>query len=257
MPSPFPGMNPYLEQADVWEDFHNDFIVRCREALNGQVGPNYIVKVETRLYVHELSEEERKFFGKADVGLSITGTSRSTQGENSSATLPAPTELRLATVDVEKQAWIDIRDRHDRRVVTSLELLSPSNKKQGPDRDDYLRKRNLLLISPIHFVEIDLRRGGRRPSPPEIPPCDYYALVSRREDRPRMGLWPIALRETLPTVPIPLSAPDPDARLDLQTVLHEVYDLAGYGKYVYSETPDPPLGPEDAEWAKAILAAKS
>jgi hypothetical protein len=70
MPSPFPGMNPYLEQSDTWEDFHTNFITRAQEALSGQFGPNYLVKVEARLILHELSAEERRYLGKADVGVS-------------------------------------------------------------------------------------------------------------------------------------------------------------------------------------------
>jgi hypothetical protein len=207
MPSPFPGMNPFLEQNDVWEDFHHDFISRAREMLSGQVGPNYYVKVEVRLYLRHSS--------------------------------------------------LEIRDRRNRRAVTVIELLSPTNKTPGPDRDDYLRKRNVLLIERIHFVEIDLRRGGERPGPPTLPPCDYYALVSRYEDRPKLGVWPLSLRDRLPVIPIPLTAPDPDVLLDLQAVLDRAYDAADYGKYIYGETPEPPLTEEHLAWAQKYLPPPS
>jgi hypothetical protein len=80
-------------------------------------------------------------------------------------------------------------------------------------------------------------------------------LVSRAENRPQLGLWPISLRERLPPVPIPLAAPDPDVSLDLQGVLHRVYDGADYGKYIYGETPQPPLSTEDAAWARQFVPA--
>src|SRR5206468_1077430 len=99
---------------------------------------------------------------------------------------------------------------------TAIELLSPSNKKPGADHHDYLGKRNQLLASSTHFVEIDLRRGGERPRPPDLPTSDYYVLVSRVEKRPVLDMWPIGLRDRLPVVPVPLSAPDPDVSLDLQ-----------------------------------------
>ena len=169
------------------------------------------------------------------------------------ATLPAPEYLRLPAVDVERRASIEILDRRNRHVVTVIELLSPSNKKPGPDRDEYLRKRGLLLEERTHRVEIDLRRGGQRPTYPPLPPCAYYVLVSRRQDRPNVGFWAIGLRDPLPVIPIPLTPPDADESLDLQALLHRVYDAADYGKYIYTQTPDPPLSAEDSTWAKQFV----
>ena len=252
MPSPFPGMNPYLEQSDVWEDFHHDFMSRAREMLAAEVGPNYMVKVEVRLYVHELPADERYFAGRGDVGISITSRTGSPSATGVMAA-SAPMELSLPNVDVERHSSIEIRDRRSRRVITVIEVLSPTNKKSGPDRDDYISKRGWLLIGPCNFVEIDLRRGGQRPGPPELPPCDYYALVRRRADAPRIGFWPIGLRDPLPVLPIPLKAPDADIALDLKAVLDRVYDAANYGKYVYEATPEPPLSPADAEWARQFV----
>src|SRR5262249_12666047 len=148
---------------------------------------------------------------------------------------------------------LEIRDRRDRRLVTVIELLSPTNKAPGPDRDDYLHKRRDLMRSCVHFVEIDLRRGGERPRPPVLPPCDYYVLLRREEEHPRLGVWPLGLRYRLPVIPIPLTAPDPDVLLDLQAILDRVYDAADYGKYIYGETPQPVLSEEDLAWARQFL----
>src|SRR5207253_8965878 len=137
------------------------------------------------------------------------------------------------------------------------ELLSPTNKTPGADRNEYLAKRAQVLAGSTHLVEIDLGREGERPRPPEIPACDYYVLVSRAEDRPHLDLWPISLRDRLPPVPIPLAAPDADILLDLQTVLHRVYDAADYGKYIYGETPQPPLSVSDAAWARQFATSRS
>jgi hypothetical protein len=246
-------MNPYLEQDDAWEDFHHNFITRAQEALAPQVGENYFVKVEVRLYLHELSAEERRYFGRADVG--VTGPAEN-QPPESARSLAAPLQLSLPNVEVERYSWIEIRDRRSRRVVTVLELLSPTNKTTGPDRDEYVSKRARILMSSTHLVEIDLRRGGQRPTPPVLPPCDYYALVSRAQDRPQLGMWPINLRDPLPVIPVPLTPPDPDVILDLQALLHRVYDTAGYGKYIYAETPYPSLSPADAAWAQQFVPAQ-
>jgi hypothetical protein len=245
-------MNPYLEQSDTWEDFHQNFITQAQHILSGQVGPNYLVKIEVRLYLHELSFEERHFAGRADVGV----TSNPMSGNQPTArpgTIAAPMELLLPAVDVERQSYLEIFDRRERRVVTVLELLSPANKTAGADYDAYVGKRRSLLVSRVHLVEIDLRRGGVRPTPPELPACDYYVLVSRYDQLPRVGLWPLSIRERLPVVPIPLTAPDPDVTLDLQALLHQVYDAADYGKYIYGEKPQPPLIPSDAAWAQQFV----
>lgn len=251
MPSPFPGMNPYLEQNDTWEDFHTNFITKAQEMLSGQVGPNYLVKIEVRLILHELSAEERHFLGRADIG--VTAAPGNKPPASGPALPAAPVQLQLPAVEIERHASLEIRDRRNRRVITVLELLSPSNKIPGADRDDYLAKRRQVLAGLTHFVEIDLRRGGQRPNLPELPACDYYVLVSRYEDRPRVGFWPIGLRDSLPVIPIPLAAPDPPVRLDVRAVLDRAYDAADYSKYVYQETPDPALSQEDEAWARQFV----
>jgi hypothetical protein len=253
MPSPFPGMNPYLEQDDVWEDFHHSFIVNARAIIAPQLGEHYFVKVEPRLYIHELSEEERRFLGKGDLGI----TKKKGRRQRSSATrevLTAPMQLTLPTTVEERINALEIHDKRNRRVVTVVELLSPTNKTSGEDYSAYNSKRRNILKSRTHLVEIDLRRGGKRPHPPRLPTCDYYALVSRFGSEPRqVDFWPIALRERLPVVPIPLVAPDPDARLDLQQLLHQLYDAAHYSSYIYEGQPEPPLKAQDAAWAGQFL----
>jgi len=165
----------------------------------------------------------------------------------------APAYGRLpALLDVERHAYVEIRDRQKRDLVTVLELLSPSNKRPGADREQYLAKRRQLLSSPVHLVEIDLLRGGPRLPVDGLPGCDYCALVSRAQDRPRVALWPVLLRDRLPAVPIPLRSPDGPAQLDLQGLLDRLYDSAGYEDYLYDGLPQPPLSALDAAWAEGL-----
>jgi hypothetical protein len=150
----------------------------------------------------------------------------------------------------ERESFIEIRDRKTRELITVIELLSPSNKKAGSDREQYLAKRRQLLASPSHFVEIDLLRGGSQMPVEDLPGCDYYALVSRAEDRPQVGIWPVGIRDPLPDIPIPLRTPDADAHIDLRSIRDRVYDAAGYEDYVYGSLPQPSLRTEDASWAE-------
>jgi hypothetical protein len=166
-------------------------------------------------------------------------------------------EQNLYIHDVESESYLEIRDRKTRRLVTVVELLSPTNKRPGDDRQRYVAKRAGLLRSEAHFVELDLLRGWPRMPFDEPPGGDYCVLVSRVEDRPRADFWPIGLREQLPVIPIPLQKTHPDARLDLQSLLHRVYDAAYYRDYIYDGSPWPPLSEDDAAWARQTAAGEA
>ncbi len=250
MSSPFPGMNPYLEQETVWHDFHESFMPVARELLTAEVRPHYIVKIDEHVYIHELPDEPRTFMGRGDVTVAQRDE-RSVAA--SAATLQAPSRVRLPAVDLEHLSFLEIRDRQNMRIVTVIELLSPSNKQPGPDREQYVAKRSQLLHSAAHFVEIDLLRGGPRMPMEHLKPCDYYALVSRVDERPQAGVWPMQIADPLPIVPIPLVAPHPDAKLNLKAVLDRVYDAAGYEDYIYLGEPRPPLTAEQNHWARQFV----
>lgn len=252
MPSPFPGMNPYLEQSSVWQDFHNSLIPAIRDALTRQLSPHFVVKIEEQLFIHEPSAHERLRIGRADVALSKPAHRES--GGGSTATLDAPRQLVVSTdFDVEKHTYLEVHDRQRRDIVAVIEVLSPSNKQHGADREHYLQKRRGILRSMTHLVEIDLLRGGPKMPAEEALDGDYGVLVSRSEDRPKVGYWPILLRDRLPKIPIPLRDPIPLAWLDLQEILHVVYDRAYYKDYIYQGTPDPPLADADRVWAEELV----
>lgn len=253
MASPFPGMNPYLEQPAVWSDFHHRFCSAFAEDLTAQVRPSFIVKIDEHVYIHELPDEQRKFIGRGDVNLSTFSASTGMTPSGGVAT--APLKVDLPAVDFERLAFLEIRDRHSGQIVTIIEFLSPSNKDSGPDREQYLAKRGQLLASPVHLVEIDLLRGGPRLPLNRLPDCDYYALVSRVEERPRADMWAWRLCERMPILPVPLRAPHLDAHVDLQKLLDRIYDAAGYEDYIYRTEPQPRLSLEDATWAQGFVPA--
>lgn len=210
MPSPFPGMNPYLEQDDVWHDFHARLLAYLAERIGAQLPSQYVVKIEKDYYPHSR--------------------------------------------DIEKVSYLQLLDNRHSRPVTYLEVLSPTNKNSGPNREEYLGKRRRALIGPSHLVEIDLLRGGpRMPFARPLPECAYYVLVRRLHNRPTLDFWPIGLRDPLPVVPIPLGESDAARPLDLQAALHHVYDAARYGNYIYEGVSQPPLNAADEAWARQII----
>jgi hypothetical protein len=140
-----------------------------------------------------------------------------------------------------------------------LELLSPSNKTAHDRGEAYRFKRDEYMVSEVNFVEIDLLRKGVRPplGDPTPPISDYYVLVSRSEDRPKLGIWPISIRDVLPPIPIPLDAGEPEVLLDLRAALDRVYEEARYGEQLdYTVPPALALREPDASWARDLLASR-
>jgi hypothetical protein len=248
-------MNPYFEQTDYWLDFHTEFLTAMRRLLAPQVGPKYIVQLEEHIYIHDLPSEPRHRLGTADLSLVERDAGRLNQGVL--GVLEAPAEVWLPEQDVEKVPFLEVRDRQGRDLVAVIELLSPSNKRAGDDRQQYLAKRRELLRSPAHLVEIDLLRGWP-PMPQERrPECDYSVMVSRAEKRWAADFWPIRLRDRLPIIPIPLRSPDEGAGVDLQEALHRAYDGPGYELFIYLGEPEPALSANDAVWASQFVPARA
>ena len=251
MPSPFPGMNPYLEQPAVWPDFHDGFIYRMRSLLTPLVRPKYYVRMQEQVYLHELPHPEARLIGRPDLTLSAAETEPATDG--SVGVLESPARITLMEQQDEIRAdALEIIDRADGHVVTAIELLSPSNKQHGSDRQQYLAKRRALLKAGVNFVELDLLRGGPR-TIPSAPACDYLILVARSPELPEAGIWPLQLADPLPQIPIPLAAGDADPLLDLKAALDAVYDESGYEDYLFRTEPVPPLTGEQIEWASQYL----
>jgi hypothetical protein len=174
------------------------------------------------------------------------------------ALLEAPVTLRLPDLEVERQVYLEIRRRDTGHVVCVIELLSPINKARGLGQQEYLTKRAAFLQSATHLVELDLLRGGERlPMDEPMPPAAYYVLLSHAGQRPDCGVWPVALKDRLPRIPIPLSGNDPPVLLDLQAALDEVYDAAGYADMLdYEHGTEPPLSEEEGVWVKSSLTGR-
>jgi hypothetical protein len=248
-------MNPYVERASVWHDFHERWIPLVADLIGAQVLPRYFVRIDEHMYIHDLTGEQGQFIGRGDILVPALKPVGPTTTLAASPVLEAPAEVGVPSVDVETLSFLEIRDRDKHELVTVVELLSPTNKYAGPDREQYLAKVRKIQRNWVHFVEIDLLRGGPRMPWLDMSACDYCVVVSRFEQRPKgkAGFWPIRLRDRLPEIPIPLRPGDTDARLDLQQVLHRIYDAAGYAYYIYSGPPEPMLAAEDAAWAQQFV----
>jgi len=261
MPSPFPGMDPYLEEPGLWPDVHARLIAVSSEFLGQALRPKYYVRIEQRVYISDEHDSGRLVM-VPDLRIALN-PNRAGQafapGGGTALAVAEPIEAITLIEEEIHESYIEIVDRVERLVVTVIEILSPTNKVAGSrGRESYENKRSDVMKSPSHLVEIDLlRRGLPIPVYGGIPPHEYLVHVSRAGRRPRATLWPIRLSQKLPPITVPLKPEDGDVVLDLQAVLEAACDRAGYDfELDYSADPIPPLEGERNAWAHRLLKEK-
>lgn len=256
MPSPFPGMDPYLERPDLWPDVHMALILFMRLKLHTTLPERYSTSAEKYVWIHEPEAEQRTTVAP-DVYVADHGTPVTVSRTGNSAI--APMQTVLPAVQREGNKYLKILDAASNRVVTVIEVLSPANKRPGPDRDAYLNKRIDYLVAGVNVVEIDLLRGGQRPPLGKAlaPETDYYVMVCRASEMPAAGVWSFSVRDAIPSIPIPLLPDDADQAVDLKACLDQAYDNFRYDKHInYAGPADPALRAEDVAWAKALTAQR-
>jgi hypothetical protein len=267
MPSPFPGMDPYLESPDWFPGLHGSLIVFMMGALQRSLPESYYAQSSQRVWV-EYSQRHIE----PDVEVVQSARRPRKRASGGVVALFDPEVARPLIVTVEtiehgpfKESFLEIRRRRGKKVqiITSIEILSPANKKIGnPSRAKFLEKQRETLGSETHLVEIDLLRAGSHALavPKELVTakaglCEYVVSI-HRYDRPKeFVIYPIALRQRLPQIAIPLSPGDPDVMLDFQAVFDQSYDSGPFTREIeYGKDPIVPrLKPEQAEWAANLL----
>jgi len=245
-------MDPYLE-SDDWTSFHTHLATEIARQLTPRLRPKYVAMPEKRF---DVVDEGGIAIESLYPDIGVAGVKPPAPEAIGQAVARAPYVLQTVMETRAPHAWVEIRDAAGRRLVTTIEILSPWNKR-GPGRQEYLDKRRSLLRSSSHLVEIDLLRRGRRlPMKDSLPPGSYYVFVSRAEQRPMVQVWPIALDHPLPTFPVPLLPGDADVLLDLQSSFQNVYDLGGFDLVLdYSKAPSVPLQEDQAAWATERVRA--
>jgi hypothetical protein len=245
----FPGMDPYLEHPVLWTGVHVALIVYIRNALQPLIRPRYVAAIEERVYLEEQTE-----FRVPDVWIK---RKRQVGGQLLVKEADAPVVVRIPKLEIHER-YINILDKYAKqKVVTSIEVISPSNKREGPGRQSYLEKQQEIRNSQAHLVEIDLLRRGTHvlalseERARAHDPYDYLACVNRaRELRDVFELYPRKLPQRLPRIAIPLSEKDPDVVLDVQKLMDQVYEDGDYiDRIEYRKPCSPPLKKADQVWA--------
>lgn len=255
MSYPFPGMNPWLEEARIWRNVHQSLITALRDILAPQLEPRYFVDIETHTYISTaptLPIQTRY----PDVSILKIGGPAVAVAETRTASLPYVIDLPLP--EPYEEPYLEVRLVPDGEVVTVIEILSHTNKKAGDDRRSYLQKREALIDSEVHFVEIDLLRAYRAMPFTEHLNADYRIFIRRRELDRKAHLYAFTVQQPIPTFPLPLLPDDQEPLVDLNAILHDLYDRARYRLVIdYSKPPIPPLDEAGAAWAAACLAVLS
>jgi hypothetical protein len=253
MPSPFPGMNPYLEHPDRWSTVHNRLIVALADLLTSQLLPKYQVDIEKRVY--EVVGTNSLLVGRPDVTVQRSRSGDPALATNVAVSVPAqPVQVALPMLEEVREAFLEIKEAATQLVVTTIEILSPTNKR-GDGRQKYEQKRQQVLGSQTHLIEIDLLREGELLAMTGVPTAsDYRILVSRAQQRPLADLYPFDLSDAIPPFPVPLQAEDPEPVVELQALLNEVYQRSGYDYFIdYRTDPSPPLSGASRVWVDTLL----
>lgn len=257
MPSPFPGMDPYLENPAIWGSIHTNLISVIQEFLAGPLEPNYYILSQERVYISDPLDPGRRVIAP-DVFVSQRASAPQLLAIASSPRVITSPTQQVTLLDEEiRTPYLVIYDKLNHQVVTIIELLSPANKVAGArGRAEFLRKRTEVWASDTHWLEIDLLRAGQR-DPWAAGRSDYCALRSRADQRDRVDLWLFNLPDPLPVLPVPLHSSDPDVPLLLAEVLQTVYNRGRYHNIVdYDQPPTPALAEDEAAWAVKLLAQR-
>jgi hypothetical protein len=257
MTSPFPGIDPYLEAQGRWRDLNASLITYCRDALNEVLPENYLAQIGEQIRL--MSSEAVVALLYPDV---VVGREPRQKVDPPGPPRQSPVTIEPVTVPLLKgdvveicETWIEIRNLPELDLVTVIEILTPTNK-TGVGRVEYLDKRDEYIDLPVNLVEFDLLVAGRRlPMKKPMPPGDYYALVARAQRRPDCDVYAWSIRQSLPTIPIPLKGLDRDVQRNLVDSFALAYERGRYARTIdYARPLDLPLQPNDKVWAEQIAA---
>ncbi len=249
-------MDPYLEEARLWADFHQALLYSIRAQLTTLLPEGFVATLGERLYLESV---DRAFYADA----AVLEVGRPQRPGRSLALAEAPLEILLTPEEI-REPFIEILEvrGRDESVVTVIELLSPKNKEAGAGRREYLAKQSQLLASEVNLLEIDLLRGGQdvlavpRALLRSRATCDYALCLHRAGSGPAFGCWPLSLRDALPaTVTVPLTPTSGGVSLDLAQAFLRTYDEGGYSRRIDYQMPPPkpPLSDEDTQWMEKLL----
>jgi len=229
MPSPFPGMDPYLEHPELWPGMHKLLISEIFRFLSPQLRPKYLVSLEVRIY--KTADEDLSVISLPDVTVRQPQTATETTASNIAVSAPPkqPLTVIIPMPYTVREGYLKIREIETKELITVIEILSPTDKRTGKGRQMYEEKREEILGSRTHLIEIDLlRRGQKMPILEKNIDSHYSVLVCRGNRRPRADLYAFNLQNPMPAFPLPLRSGDTEPVINLQELFTQIYEIANY-----------------------------
>ena len=255
MPSPFPGMDPYLEHPKLWPALHHLLISEIARFLSPQLRPKYLVYLEVRMY--ETVDDDLSVIGIPDVSVRQPQTAIETTSNVAVAASPKqPITVTIPMSYQVREGYLEIKERGSQELITLIEILSPSNKRTGKGRQMYEEKREEILSTRTHLIEIDLlRRGRKMPVIGNNVESHYSVLVCRGNRRPRADLYAFNVQNPMPAFPLPLRSGHTEPIIDLQELFTQIYDIASYDLKIDYRNWEviPALSEADTVWANTWL----
>jgi len=259
-------MDPFIEASNLWGDFHSHLIEAIYQELSKRAPERYLVRTDETYYIALVGADEKEIHAfMPDVGVASPAEASRPKRDGrkiESAVIVAdeePLVMRAFVEEAFRESFIEIYESNPKaRLVTTIEVLSPSNKRPGLRRDEYLRKRQAAMLEGVNLVEIDVLRGGRRmPMLDPWPDSPYIVMVSRGSGQ-RCRAWRGYSMRPMPPIPIPLAKPDPDITINLQPMINAIYETSRYGRSIdYTRPIKPPLNPDEAAWLKKQLRLRT
>jgi hypothetical protein len=257
MPSPFPGMDPYLESPALWPGVHQRLITYIADILQPGLRPHYHARIGERLYVVQTFHTLYP-----DVTVVERPVRETRVLDRPRLTFVVADEpLRFAVEPTElREPFVEIVHTDSGEVITVIEVLSPANKTLGEGQQLYRCKQQEVLHSAASLVEIDLLAEGLHTVgvPLELlagaEPYRYLVCVNRASNRFEFEVYPVTLARRLPRVALPLREPDDDVVLNLPAIFDQCYDNGGYADFVdYRQLPPVLLTDEEAAWMQTLF----
>lgn len=220
MPCPFPGMDPYLEAPAHWPLFQQGFIVGLTEVLQPSLGERYRLRSGVRAYVNEQ--------------VLFTSIIR----------------------EEHKEEYIEVRQRSSDRLISVIDIVSPTNRTTTKGREEYKRRRDEVRKLGANLIELDLVLQGTTCldiSSEGLPEFDYAVSVCRARQQDRYEIYTTTLQKRLPRIRLPLSADDRDLIVDLQAIFARCHDRFFTGKIDYQKDPPVLLKEADAKWLRSTV----
>ncbi len=256
-------MDPYIEGSGRWRSFHTHYLSSLAATLNRTLPGGYVADIKEYILLGPTSEQLQRFAPDVSIREDDGAPGRDSGGggaATATAAVAVPTyvPVNILDIDEERQAYLEIQRQADGAVVTTIELLSPGNKRE-PGLGQLTTKRKSAVLGGVSFVEIDLLLAGERTlAEPGMPAGDYFVMVSHAGDFRGVDVFPWRLEQRLPRVPVPLAGDDPAVPVDLQAVLADVYDRANFARMLDYAGGTPAANHErQTAWAKQVAGRRA